>query len=99
MIKKYYHATRFENLMSIMDKGLIPNSFEGITYLTEDSTHAAIFLAVRGIKNILVVEVELDEDNVIEQFDHNRKFFDCRAFGYDKVIPANKITKYIKFEL
>lgn len=98
-MKKYYHATDFDNLGSILDKGVLPNSIEGIVYLTEEPTDAIKFLFIRGIKTILVVEVELNESEVTEQFDHNQIFFKCKAFGYGNIISTDQITNYLKYEL
>ena len=90
MTKTYYHATPFENLESIMDQG-IRKGCDGVVYLTEKPEEAVRFLAIRGIRKILVLGVDLEEDMVSESFDHNEAFFKCKAFMY----PENILFDYL----
>lgn len=98
MLVTYYHATPFENLESILDQG-IHRGCDGIIYLTTEPQDAAKFVAIRGYKEILVCKVELEEDQVFETFDHNEKFFGCKAYGYVDHIAAHDIRDYLKYEL
>jgi hypothetical protein len=99
MIKKYYHATPFENLESILDQGICRKyGYDGVIYLTEKPEEAARFVAIRGYVDILVCEVEVEEYMVEESFDHSEAFFKCRAYGYsEKDIMPDEITNYIKY--
>lgn len=90
MRKKYYHATSYENLFSIMEKGLTPG-IDGIVYLTETRFDALKFIAIRCVGDILTLEVELEESEVEETFDHSYSFFNCKSFGYPKTIPFENI--------
>ena len=83
MTKTYYHATPFENLVSIMDQG-IRKSRDGVVYLTEKPEEATRFVVIRGHVDILVCEVQIEENMVEETFDHSEAFFKCRAYGYSK---------------
>ena len=94
---KFYHATPFENLASIAKNGILTGC-DGIVYLTTQPGYATRFLAVRLITNILVVEVELDPEEVEEQFDHDEKFFGCKTYGYSKDIPVEKITNFLQYK-
>ena len=98
MTKTYYHATPFENLESILDQGL-HKGCDGVVYLTKKPDEAARFLAVRGCTKILVCEVQVEEDMVEEMFDHNPRFFKCRAYGYCDDISKDDIFNYLKYEL
>ena len=89
MLKSYYHATPFENLNSILKKGILTGC-DGVVYLTENPDEAARFVAIRGHKKILVIEVELEEEMVEESFDHSMIFFRCRAFTYPQDILVNE---------
>lgn len=90
MKKKYYHATPFKNLTSVLDNG-IRIGYDGITYLAENPDEAYRFIALRcWDDDILVIEVELEENKVEEIFDHNSNFWKCRAFGYTEVIHQTK---------
>lgn len=95
---KMYHATNFENLGSILDKGILPSS-EGIVYLTANQDEAPRFLVVRGIKKILVIECEVEESMVEEQFDHNENFFKCKAYGYIGKIKPENCLNFFKYEI
>ena len=44
-MKKYYHATAYENLPSILENGIMPG-FEGIVYLCETATDSLKFVAI-----------------------------------------------------
>lgn len=97
MKKKFYHATSFENLCSIMDDGIKPGC-DGIVYLCEKEIDAVKFPYTRLIRNILVCEVEIEEDKVEETFDHSYLFYKCKAYGYPDVITPDEITGYRKWE-
>lgn len=92
---KLYHATDFSNLSDILDEGLKPSS--GVIYFAESYEKAVAFLAFRNV-DIVVFEVEVDIDQCRESFDHSEsmfcrlfKFDTCRAWTYDKPIPAEQI--------
>jgi len=90
-MKKFYHATSFDNLGSILSKGLVPGC-DGIIYLAETREDALKFVVLRyANEEILTIEVELDEKEVEETFDHSYSFFKCKSFGYPKVIPIDEI--------
>ena len=92
---KFYHATDYENVDSIVDKGLIPG-IDGIIYLADSFENAVKFVMLRGYERILVCEIDLNEDQVQETFDHSPIFFQCKAYGYSKKIPFyDMILRYI----
>ena len=97
MTKVYYHATPFENLTSIMERG-IHTGYDGYVYLTEKPEEAARFVVIRGYNEILVLGVEIEDDMVEESFDHNPVFFGCNAYMYPLNIPSECITEYYKYE-
>ena len=98
MLKTYYHATPYQNLVSIIDEG-IKTSSDGVVFLCEQPDEAARFVAVRGHKQILSLGVELDESKVKESFDHSEEFFKCKAYIYSENIPTDKIISFTKYEL
>ena len=95
MLKSYYHATPFENLNSIFKKGIIKGC-DGVVYLTENPDEAARFVAIRGYKKILVIEVEIEDGMVEESFDHSIIFFRCRAFTYPHDISIDEFGSNIR---
>lgn len=89
---KYYHATSEYAFYKIINEG-IKTGFDGIVYLADSKENALKFISFRLINEpIYVLEVELNENEVEETFDHSYKFFKCKAYGYAKNIPFNKIT-------
>lgn len=97
----FWHATYYENLASILDNGLVPG-IDGLVYMCETEYDAAKFLYVRQCKNILTMEIKIykkDESKIIETFDHNERFFKCKAFGYKGNIPLKNIKQFRKIEL
>lgn len=96
--KTMYHATRYENLIGILNNGII-TGVDGIVYLCEEQKDAIKFPFVSLVKDILVVEVELEESELFETFDHNEKFFGCRAYGIARKIEKSEITNYFRYDL
>ncbi len=95
MLKSYYHATPFENLGSIFKKGILTGC-DGVVYLTENPEEAARFVAIRGYKKILVIEVEVEDYLVTESFDHSQAFFKCRAYSYPHNISIDEFGDNVR---
>ena len=93
-MKTYWHATDYNNLLSIYSKGILANNIEHCVFLCETEQDAAKVLVIRGCKKILLCQVEVDKDKVIESFDHNQEFFRCKAYMYPQDIPSNQIKQY-----
>lgn len=93
----YYHATSMSNLCSIVEKGLLCKNVEKCVYLCEMPEDCLKFTAARGITNVLVCEVCIDESQVIETFDHSYDFFKCRCFASTKDIDPKQIKNYVQY--
>ena len=93
---KFYHATDYSNLGSILVNGLKPGC-DGVIYLCKRPEDCLKFAYVHGVKNVLMVELDLPSKDVVETFDHSYEFFKCRAYGYphtvEKIDP-DKLSKY-----
>ena len=98
MITKYYHATDYNNVGSILLEG-IKTSWDGVIYLCTSASDAAKFCAIHGIKHILVVEVELDDSEVKESFDHSEEFFKCKAYTCARIIDPEEFRTFIEYKL
>lgn len=94
--KKFYHATDFVNLHSIMYDGIRPGC-DGVVYLAETPEDALNFVVFRCYEEILVVEIELEESEVKETFDHSYTFFKCKAFGYPGTIHLDSMVNFWKY--
>lgn len=97
MTRTYYHATSAENLESILDQG-IRKGCDNVVYLCEKSEEAARFPAIRGINPIIVFGVNVEESMVEESFDHNERFFGCKAYTYPDDIDRDDIVEAFKYE-
>lgn len=95
---KMYHATSYRNLPSILESG-VKTGPDGIIYMCQKPEEAIRFLAIRGERDILVVEANINKRYLKETFDHSERFFKCRAFGYSRNIGSNLITNYIRYQL
>lgn len=94
-MKIYYHATDYNNIASILENGLVANTYENLVYLTEKEEDAVKFVALRGYSKVVTLKVKIyksDEHNIIETFDHNEAIFKCKAFGHRGSIPSKQIT-------
>lgn len=98
-MKKFYHATPMKNLLSILNEGAITKGCDGVVYLCDTQSDAVKFVAIRGEKEILVCECEIDESLVSESFDHSEAFFKCKAYTYPEDISTDEITNYVKYKL
>lgn len=98
--KVYYHASAYENLGSILIRGLKASPIDGLVYMTEKEEDAVKFLYIRGCRDIVTFKITLKDDSrVIETFDHNPAFFKCRCFGYRGDIPFEMIQSSKRYEL
>lgn len=98
-MKTFYHATNFDNLASILSKGLLVNKTCDGIYLCEKSEDCLKFVYMHGLTNVLVLKCKVDERYVKESFDHSQSFFKCRAWVTDKDIPSKNIIEYIQYKL
>lgn len=96
MTEIYYHATDYKNLGSILEKGIL-KGYDGFVYLTTSPIDATKFLTIRGCDDILVCKVALEEDLIEESFDHNEKFFRCKAYMYGEDISTDEIINLIRY--
>ena len=76
---KFYHATTEENLLKIVDDGVIKHSMGGVVFLCRNPIDACKFLVIRGYRKICVVEVNLKKNEVDESFDHSEAFFSMQS--------------------
>ena len=95
-MEKFYHATPYSNLGSILTNGL-HKGVDGVVYLAETKEAALKFICIRCFDPILVIEVELDEAQVEESFDHSYAFFREKAFTYPNDIPADQLGMMWKY--
>jgi hypothetical protein len=100
-----YHATRFENLGSILEKGLV-SKWEGV-YLTDSRESAVRWMGWRfqaeGLKEMLIVEVKVNEKDLEDGIDHSPLMVKLFGVGKSLVHPEgitpDKITNLYKVEL
>lgn len=96
-MKKFYHATPYSNLYSILCDGLKRGTDKAV-YLAETREAALKFICVRCFDPILVIEVDLDESKVEESFDHSYNFFKERAFIYPEDIQVDQLGRMWRYE-
>lgn len=51
-----------------------------VVYMCKDPIDACKFLVIRGMRQMSVIELELDEKEVEESHDHSETFFKCKAY-------------------
>ena len=77
---RFYHAAPKETMMKIYAEGVLKKSWDGVVYMCKDPIDACKFLAIRGMRQMSVIELELDEKEVEESHDHSETFFKCKAY-------------------
>ena len=75
---RFYHAAPKETMMKIYAEGVLKKSWDGVVYMCKDPIDACKFLAIRGMRQMSVIELELDEKEVEESHDHSETFFKSR---------------------
>lgn len=85
-----WHATDYQNIASIMEKGIIPNRYNEV-FLADNPASAMMFLAMRGYTHIVALPVEFKPAEVTESFDHSREFYRCRAYTFNKLVEPTRI--------
>lgn len=94
---KYYHAAPKEKMIKIVNEGVIKKSQDGMVYLCKKAVDSCKFLIMRGLKKMSVIEVELDETDVTESYDHSEAFFRCKAYihnGNVKLTGNERVWDY-----
>nr|DAK37726.1 MAG TPA: RNA 2'-phosphotransferase, Tpt1 / KptA family [Caudoviricetes sp.] len=93
---KLYHATPARNLGKIMTEGL--KKRRSAIYFADSSKAAAGFVLIRGEKEVVVFEVDIDDSLIEESFDHNETIMkrllqidSCKCFTYSRNIKAADI--------
>lgn len=94
---KFYHATSFENMQKIIDDGKIKSSL-GEVFLCKKPLDACKFLALRGLRNVSVIEVELNKNDVQESYDHAESFFRCKAYVHNGDIELSGKERVEEYE-
>lgn len=106
--KTFYHYTLKDNVYDIIKDGLKPSD-DGLIYLCTSIEDCNKFIKANrlllqlasgsSVLEIAFIPVELDPADVEESHDHNKDMIRCKAYTYDKVIPAEKIPFLDKIPL
>lgn len=96
-MSKYYHATSYDNLGSILNTGLESRNIEKAVYLCKKPEDALKFPYMHGLRDILVIGVDVPESLVTESYDHNEKFFQCKAYMHDGPIPIEQCVDFRRY--
>lgn len=94
---KYYHAAPKETMVKIAGEGIIKKSWDGMVHLCKEAVDSCKFLIMRGMKEMSVIEIELNENEVTESYDHSEAFFKCKAYMHNgdiKLTGKERIWDY-----
>lgn len=80
---KYYHAAPKATMKKIVGEGRIRKTWDGVVYLCKEAVDSCKFLVIRGMREMSVIEVDIDEDEVEESHDHAESFFRCKAYMHE----------------
>jgi hypothetical protein len=85
----------------IVGEGRIRKSCDGFVYLCKDPIDSCKFLVIRGMKNMSVIEVDINENSVEESNDHSERFFRCKAYTHrgDINLTGNENVWDYEFEI
>lgn len=102
---KLYHATRQDNALSIMVKGLEPRGIEHLTYFADTFGGACCFAYMHGVPIDQIVVIEVDTTNLSKELfdyggDHNPSFFKgIEVYTYPAVITEEHISEYLQIDI
>ena len=68
----------FEVVLEVVFRRLL--FVDVVVYMCKDPIDACKFLVIRGMRQMSVIELELDEKEVEESHDHSETFFKCKAY-------------------
>ena len=89
-VVRLFHGTDYDNLPSILEKGLV-SRFEGV-YLTDSAESAARWIGFRlraeNKPKMAIIEVEIPEEGLEEGVDHSPMM--VKLFGVGKSIVSPK---------
>lgn len=77
---RFYHAAPKETMMKIYTEGVLKKSWDGVVYMCKDPIDACKFLVIRGMRQMSVIELELDEKEVEESHDHSQSWSCGRCY-------------------
>lgn len=80
---KFYHAAPREAMEKIVGEGRIRKSWDGGVYLCKKPEDSCKFLVIRGMREMSVIEVNIDKNEVKESHDHSEVFFCCKAYIHE----------------
>lgn len=93
---KLYHATPLRNLANITLDG-IKKRYDGV-YFADSAKAAAGFVLLRHEPEVAVVEVEFEDNEVTESFDHNEEIFkqllqldSVKCYTFDRDVPLERL--------
>lgn len=100
-----YHATKYKNLLSIIEGGLLPG-YDGMIYFTTSEQHSVNWIDMTNLQgeDLLVIRIDskdLDENLIEDGMDHSPTFFKgITVKTYSGHIPSDLIhlegmTKFI----
>lgn len=92
---KYYHATDYSNMESILENGLKVSSWDKVVYMCKKPNEALRFTALRFLEKTVVFEIDIptkEKDKVSESFDHSESFFKCKAYMYSENVPKEWLS-------
>ena len=75
---RFYHAAPKETMMKIYAEGVLKKSWDGVVYMCKDPIDACKFLAIRGMRQMSVIELELDERRLRNHTTIQRHFSNAR---------------------
>lgn len=87
---RFYHAAPKETMMKIYAEGVLKKSWDGVVYMCKDPIDACKFLVIRGMRQMSVIELELDEKEVEESHDHSETLFSPETREYSTMILSKE---------
>ena len=91
---RFYHAAPKETMMKIYAEGVLKKSWDGVVYMCKDPIDACKFLVIRGMRQMSVIELELDEKEVEESHDNSETFFKCKAYINTETLFSPETREY-----
>lgn len=96
---KYYHATSFDNAIKIINDGYLKPIVDGVYFCTSCSDCLKFVYVRQRNTKCVIFEVDINESDVSESFDHNESFFNCKAYVSSSSISVMNVTDILCYGL
>ena len=93
-----YHMSPAKNLDSIMENGIRKGSM-GCVFACDNPGDCLKFAITHFVDNAVIFAFFAKKQDVVESFDHNITYFQCKCYSVLKDVNPSKIINYTLYDV